>query len=368
MISCTHTHSGPSVRRGLTGWGEPDEPYLEILPHRIARAAIDAVNDLADASFAHAHVPCEGLALNRQYDRDAPPLDDVLRDDWRPEKPELTDTQCHVVTIHRGDRLAGFISSFGCHPVVCCSETRALHGDFVGVATNWLEHEHPGATGLFLQGALGDVNSCVVHKPEHESLLALNVIAGRYARRVRAGLAAAQPIDIDTITGVQQSPPFTFRDFSADELAAMRTEYEAVFASPDADDDDRAVRMAMVNLAAVRKIEERLAAGDRNFEPPIELQGIKLGPITLLASPLEVFQSIKNDVVAGAAGEVTLVLSVCNGMAGYAPDRTTAAAGGYAAETVPMILGQRRYARIHDELVEGLLAVDRAVRESVALP
>ena len=45
MIHCTHTHSGPSTA-DYHGWGEPDPPYLEILPERIARACIEAVAKL----------------------------------------------------------------------------------------------------------------------------------------------------------------------------------------------------------------------------------------------------------------------------------------------------------------------------------
>ena len=57
------------------------------------------------------------------------PLAEVLRDDWRPTKPELTDTVCHVLTARRPDgSLLGFASYFGCHPVCCCEETRAIHG------------------------------------------------------------------------------------------------------------------------------------------------------------------------------------------------------------------------------------------------
>jgi len=68
------------------------------------------------------------------------------------------------------------------------------------VATNMLEREFSDAgravVGLFLQGAEGDVNSCVVHKPEQEALLALDVIAARYARSVREGLREAEPIEV----------------------------------------------------------------------------------------------------------------------------------------------------------------------------
>ena len=46
MISCSHTHSGPDTWRGLIGWGGGDPPYMELLPGRVARAAIEVA--LAD--------------------------------------------------------------------------------------------------------------------------------------------------------------------------------------------------------------------------------------------------------------------------------------------------------------------------------
>jgi len=135
MVHCTHTHSGPAIFT-VNGWGAIDMPYVETLPRRIARAAVDAVMNLQEATISYAAAPCEGISLNREYDRDAPPLDEVLRDDWRPAKPELTDTTTHVFTVEADGQRIGFLSYFGCHPVTCCQETHYIHGDFAGVATN----------------------------------------------------------------------------------------------------------------------------------------------------------------------------------------------------------------------------------------
>jgi len=89
-----------------------------------------------------------------------------------------------------------------------------------------------------------------------------------------------------------------------------------------------------------------------------ELQGFRIGPVALLGAPFEIFQTIKNDVVGAARSRVPLVLGLTNGCHGYAPDRTAAGRGGYAADTVPIILGQMPFANIHDELVEALLDMD----------
>ncbi|MFA6109414.1 MAG: neutral/alkaline non-lysosomal ceramidase N-terminal domain-containing protein [Candidatus Latescibacterota bacterium] len=356
MVHCTHTHSGP-VTGPLQGWGALDVPYLEVLPQRVARAAIMAWQNLQPATLAHAEVPCEGVGLNREYDRDAPPLEEVLREDWRPARPELTDTTCQVLVARGARGVLGFASYFGCHPVVCCQTTRYIHGDFAGVATNLLEREHPGSVGLFLQGAQGDVNTCVVHQPESEALLALDVVAGRYARAVRAGIAQARPLAVERLVCALHPVVFSRRQVTAAEIERRLAEQEAVLHAPDASDENQEVRMAAVTALAYRRFLRAMAVGE-DLAPATELQGFRIGPVALLGTPLEVFQAVKNEVRAKSRSAVPLVMGLTNDGLGYAPDRMAAARGGYAADVVPLILGHLPFASIHDELVEHLLVLE----------
>lgn len=360
MVHCTHTHSGPNTTDYI-GWGDADAPYLEVLPQRIAAACLDALENLRAARMFHAEVPCEGIGQNREYDKDNLPLETVLDEAWRPAKPELTDTTCHVFSIESKGRLAGFFSSFGCHPVVCCQATRHIHGDYCGVATNLLEREHPGATGFFLQGAQGDVNTCVVHKPEPESLLALDIIAARYARAVRRGLAQAKPLAVNSVAAVRREVVFSRKKWTRAELRGKLAEQEKIIHAPGASDENREVRMATVYALALRKLIALAEAG-QTLEPATEVHGLRLGAALFLGAPFEIFQAIKNDVKAGVGGPLTLVLGITNDVLGYAPDRTAAARGGYAADMVPLICGALPFARIHDELTENLLALAKALR------
>ena len=357
MVHCTHTHSGPNTAKTI-GWGAEDEPYRAVLPQRIAKACIEAFQARREATLSHAAMPCEGIGLNREYDRDAPPLAEVLCDGWRPAKPELTDTTCHVVRAEAGGRCIGFFSYFGCHPVVCCQETRYIHGDYAGVATNMVERDEPGSVGLFLQGAQGDVNSGCVHKPEQESLLALDVIAARYARAVRNGLDQARPMEIGSLGAVRVRVPFSRKPLGLDRMQALLAEQEAVLYAPEASDQDAKVRMAAVNAIALREMIARMKVGE-DLAAPQELQGFRLGPMALLGTPFEIFQAVKNEVLAQAKGSPCLVMGLTNDCAGYAPDRAAAARGGYASDIVPMIVGRLPYANIHDELVAALLELDR---------
>lgn len=359
LVNCSHTHSGPCTGP-YAGWGEPDPPYVETLPQRIAAACVRATAALQDATLAHAEAPCEGIGQNREYDRDALPTEEVLAEDWRPNKPELTDTTCHVLRADAGGRTIGFVSYFGCHPVVCCAETRYIHGDYCGVATNTIERENDGAVGLFLQGAQGDVNACVVHKPEQESLLALDIVAARYASAVRNGLRAAQPMTVDDIAWHRDEVAFTRKPWGIEKLRQMLAEIEARVHAPGATDASRDIRMDTVYLLALRHMITAAETGE-SLSPPIGVHGMRLGPIALLGSPFETFQAIKNEVVAAARSDIPLVLSFTDDSRGYAPDHTAAERGGYAADTVPLMCRSLPFANIHEELVKALLGVERGL-------
>jgi hypothetical protein len=358
-VHCMHTHSGPRTKFTI-GWGAADEPYLELLPKRIAAACIAAVGDLQPATLSHAVVPCEGLGYNRE-DEARPGLVEALREDWRPANPELTDTEAHVLRVAAGERTLGFASYFSCHPVVGPQVSRYIHSDFAGVATNLLERESPGAVGLFLQGCQGDINSCVVHHGEQESLLALDVIASRYARQVRPGLSLAAPVIGDAVRAISRPVRLTHDPVPEAELRKMLAEREAVLAAPGASDAEHDVRMATVYAIALRRELARLAA-DEPIGETIEVQALRLGDVVLVGAPLELMLRYKARVQAAFERPV-LVLGLCNDMRGYAPRRESfGAEDNYAARIVPYLLGYPPFApSIEDELVAALIAAVEAV-------
>ena len=115
--------------------------------------------------------------------------------------------------------------------------------------------------------------------------------------------------------------------------------------------------MAMVYAIALRDLVRRSEAGE-SLRPTTELQGIALGPLAFLAAPFEIFQAIKNEVRDASPREIPLVLGITNDLLGYAPDHTAAERGGYAADMVPLMVGELPFASIHDELARELKALD----------
>ncbi|MBT3342200.1 MAG: hypothetical protein HN712_01525 [Gemmatimonadetes bacterium] len=356
MICCSHTHSGPTTFH-YEGWGDPDPPYLHTLPGRIAHAATEAWERREEASFGLAAVPCTGIAINREYDRHCVPPEEALVPGWAPDKPELTDTTCHVVTAHSDRGLIGFFSHFSCHPVVCCEANTLIHGDFVGLASNEVAREND-CIGLFVQGAQGDVNSCIAHESPDVSMKSLAIIADRYATCLRQGIAEAKPIDVDTIRHVAREPVFSRIDWDEQKLRELLHEKQRRLETLDAHEGSHELRLEMVLIGGLERMLRTLAEGG-TLRPATQIQGLKLGPVALLGSGFEVFQAINNEIVSASEHCVTLVAGLTNDAMGYATDRDTAARGGYAQQQVPLMGASLAYARIHDELRDEMIALSQ---------
>ena len=365
LVTVTHTHSAPAVVVNNVGWGVADLPYLQILPYKVAQAGIDAWNNRGEVKVSAARVPCRHIGLNRVYDKDAPPLEEVLDDNWEPAKPELTDTECQLIRFDDAQgALKGFIVNFGCHAVVCCQKCHYLHGDYPGIAIHNIMREYPGSVGVFLQGAEGDVNSCVVHKPEQESLLALDIIAGRFARAIRDGLSKAAEIAVDEVKTAYSTVEFsTVKSWNEPALLEKKREIDAVLNRADASDDDKDVRMNTVYRTGLEKLLKLLRSG-ANTNIVANVYAVKVGPLEFLGAPFEIMQAIKNETVAGAKAPCPMILSLCNGSLGYAPDQKSIdQADSYAATRIPLMQGRFPYADIHRELVGAFLALDAKLNQ-----
>ena len=144
----------------------------------------------------------------------------------------------------------------------------------------------------------------------------------------------------------------------------MLAEKEAIVYADGASDENPEVRMAVVTVLALRSIISRIEKGEEFLTQTAEIQGIRLGPVEFLGAPLEIMQAIKNEVVAAAKAPVTLVMGITNGSMGYAPDKTAAARGGYAADIVPMIVGRMPFRDIHSELAQAFLEMDRVLSDA----
>lgn len=351
MILCSHTHSAPSANFDL-GNGMPDPVYLELLPHKIALAAARAFENLTQVTVSHAEVPCRQVAVNRVYDKFFYDIDDVLREDWSPAKPELTDPTCHVVRFDAvGGGLKGFFAYYGCH-LVAGGNTDFIGPDFAGMALHEIMKENPGAVGCFIQGAEGDINSaCACAERAEEGV---SVLARRFAAAVRNGLAQAKPLDCEILQSCSLEADFSYLEqYTPGYVRKMVDEYAARVYADDASDSDPKLRWDLVYLRGAQNMLKFIQT-----HPAIRAKAtaLRLGELELLGAPFEIMSAIWRDTRDSVKAPVPLVASLCNGTYGYAPDNTQLALlkeneRNFAGRVVPMIWGLPPYKNVHNELV-----------------
>lgn len=140
VVSCTHTHAGPSTLTGAEVIGWPVPPgYPDRLRDRTASAAAAAVEALAPVHGRFARGPLgDGVAVDRRGHPHAPTIG-VLH-----------------LTGRDGAGVATVVN-LGIHPTVSGPANRSVTTDWVGPFRAAVEAAL-GGTALFLQGCQGDVN------------------------------------------------------------------------------------------------------------------------------------------------------------------------------------------------------------------
>ena len=365
FLSVTHTHSAPSVG-GMYGWGEADPLYVETLPARVAPAAREAKRAAVRVEWRHAEVPCEGIAVNRETDGGFALNADFaerIKMNWRPDHPEQTDPTVRVLAAYAGERLVGLLHHFGCHPVVYGEKTNAIHGDYAGAASDRIEAAHPGAVALFLPGALGDINPKLNHRPPAESRKALRAIGRQYARAVQRGLDAAVSLPTKSLAMMRQAERFRRQPWSKREIEARIDRLEARLCQSgvtdrpyEAGEDPLSTRgMDRARLEGLRSLR-RAFRGDRAPNPPVAVHGLRLGPIVILGFGLELYHSLQAPIISSVPKQPLWLVSLVGGM-GYAPDRAARERAGYAADFIPLILGELPFAAIEAELPAALVRI-----------
>lgn len=362
FLTSTHTHSGPATG-GMLGWGEPDAIYVETLPARIAAAAVKAVAAMTAVQWRYAEVPCEGIAINRETDKGGwmyDPIEVRLDPQWRPARPQDTDPILRLLAAYAGGKLCGVLHHFGCHGVVGSEQTFDVHGDFVGLASLAIERAHPGATAIFLPGAMGDINPPVCHRAAGETRRGLRVLTQKYTAAIKHGLRTAQPLTVDTMRGAQREVKFTRKPWTRAWVKKRIAELEQIFAAAGVTDETKVGTpnlmtngLQMVRLQGLRMILKDYR-GAKGPNPPVTVSGLRIGPVALLGVGLEVFHSLQKPVLQGSPHPHTWVVSLAGGV-GYAPDALACGKQGYTDDLVPSILGELPYKSVFSELPKALV-------------
>jgi len=353
-LSWTHTHSGPNTFRlkSITEGLDMVLSYLEALPLRIASAVWKAQQNLRPARLGAGSGECRinvnrrlrlpdgGVVVGRNWEGPVDPTVRVVRFDDLEENPLAT------------------IVHYACHPTTMAWQCRYFTPDYPGVTRQTVERE-VGGLCLFLQGATGDVTPRRGFTGDLKVYRRLGLLLGLESAKVAMGIETLPKKEL--FQGVLQSgaPIALYEDSPTEpdevdlrviwrllrlplkerrppdeleaEAKADRLELERMRA--DGSEEEIRIATARAVQAGWRADYARLYYGKTHSDWP--LQGIRIGPVALLAIAGEPFTEINQAIVSSSPFAHTLFSGYSHGGFGYIPSRNAHLAGGYELEASP---------------------------------
>ena len=331
FVGYTHAHSSPVCARllawhGDAGAPEPDPAYLEHVIEQAVAAAAAARLAAVPAALAWTSVEVHGVGGNR----------------LRADGP--TDPECAILSVRRatgGEPFASIVV-YGMHPTVLHEDSLLISSDFPHY-TRCFVKERFGADHVcvYLMGPSGDqsprrfVNGQTFAEAER---LGRNL--GSFVVHAMEKLAPGNFQPDAGLAGRLQSVPLPRRTLPAREMAAGDLEQaERQFAELQAATAPRAeVRTAECAVFGARSalnLANAQADGvlDRFMaEAGVpEIQALRVGGVTLLGIPGELFVGYSLELKSRAPAPVVPVSLVNGQLQGYICTPEAAAAGGYEA-------------------------------------
>ncbi|MFO0957707.1 MAG: hypothetical protein U0800_09635 [Isosphaeraceae bacterium] len=341
LLACTHTHNAPSAG-GLLGVGVCDPLYEAWAAQQAATAAILAWNQRQPARFRVAHSAVDDLSFNRT--RPGGSIDPA----WTYARFDGLD-----------DRPIAALVNFAAHPTLT-TESRPwdVGRDAPGLIVDRLEAAHPGMLVAYLQGACGDVNfRRGFARPDR-----WDQPAERLASAAIEGMQAAAPIDEPRVGRAREVVAIPTRRWEREEIESDRREAlrrvqtrdvagwrETIGRSMTNRPDDMVTRhggdewKAVASMCRFHLEWTDAALIDLETRPEtldVELQAIRIGPLTILANPAELFSMFALAMRDRLGPSECMIAGYSNGRVGYLPDAHDIASRSYAGFQSPKYCNQ----------------------------
>ncbi|XVQ06692.1 hypothetical protein ACQP1W_29040 [Spirillospora sp. CA-255316] len=298
-LAATHTHSAPhsGIRPG--GGGTTPTWLSAGLQAAVLSATRAAESEARDRTILPLRVWVDGVGGRRSTTK----------------SPEPLPIDC--VAVVEGAVIAGLLVVSPVHPTVLDATNRRLSADLNGAVRRRLE-ERLGCWAVVATGAAGDISTRFARRgatPEEAERLGDLV-----AIEVQGGLAA-HLANVDHPESRHRSSSTLGRIVSERLSLARRdpAELEALLTAADssaATADRRGIQVLHHGVLLARAALQQ--ENDRPLECTVE--AIRLGPVVLVALPVEPYLSVGEMI---GADPQTIVLGYTNDYLGYLPDRFT---------------------------------------------
>ncbi|MFZ0660733.1 MAG: neutral/alkaline non-lysosomal ceramidase N-terminal domain-containing protein [Candidatus Binataceae bacterium] len=369
LIGATHTHSAPAFnifatpRTDAIVADDRDREWERALPEKIA-AAILAANRAIEPTVLRTARAQFTLGTNRR----------LLRADGNIQLAAnyagAADDTALALGAFRADGSAiGVILNYPCHGVVLCEDNLLYSRDWMGFATDEIEHglargADAAPIAIFMQGATGNID------PRSRGSFEVAADWGHAAgRAIAAALAAAPELDGSAIVGRRIDLKLKLKP-TVDALAIARgcaAQTEASLANHRGGEGRQLKRLRdhhQQSLDAVRALEalEETNRRDKRVdlargEMTTSISVFALGDCAIIGIPGEAFVEFGLALRANPYFAHTLVACYCNDLVGYLPTRAAYAQGGYEVESARVAQGSG------EAIVAAALGVMRELRE-----
>ncbi|MFC2076946.1 neutral/alkaline non-lysosomal ceramidase N-terminal domain-containing protein [candidate division KSB1 bacterium] len=213
----------------------------------------------------------------------------VIRLGANPEGP--IDDEVGVMRIDSMDGTPkGIFVSYACHGTSLGGRNDSVSPEWMGHMLERVEEKLPGVTGIFAQGACGDINPRFVgglegYEDNLENTAALGYEISREVVRVFEGCLTAEAID-------------------------------------------PTIRLVHKDILCPRHYRE-LSKNFRNTTVTVPTTAVRIDNFTLVSFPGELFHEIGLRIKAAAPTGSACVIGYCNGHLGYLPTQKAFSEGGY---------------------------------------
>lgn len=387
IISCSHTHCGPTLPGFLTQDDEQraiQAAYLANLKNLLLGVATTARRRLQPVHIASASGSSR-IGINR---REKDETGKVFLGEV-PDGP--MDTEVVVVRI---DDLAGnpiaVLYNYGCHTVTMGPKCLKLSPDFVGPCRQLIENT-TGALSLYLQGAAGNINPATgigMREDDSQNMTRLGVTLGAEVLRVMMQIRTFEHRGprqfLASLAKMSQYPYIPVESTPA--TIAVKSEALALpmLPLPSLDEARRIQQERHARLEAARqegkgpgmitvlrhfadwsdKLIRTIEAGDPNPTIPFELTALRIGAIGCIVLPCEPLAELSLAVKAQSPFTQTLFLGYANGCIGYLSPADAYPEGGWSPwETynIPDMLFQSYQLPMALQPGAAQMAVDRSI-------
>lgn len=338
MVSCTHTHTGPEIRKEID---EIKKNYIELLIAKTVTAVKEAQANLRESSFEVSSVNSNPFAYVRRFRmKNGTFLTNPGKCNPEIEGPDGDfDRTITAVAVKQEGRIAAILVNL------------ANHGDTIGgdfVSADWfgrMEREIQYQLGedvpvMTLTDCSGNINHFDVTTMRDQTSYSEALRIGRgYGQIVCELLKRLEKVDDSQLCFKKSIFKMPFRTVTAQQLADARKVLETIPENTDAKQGDMTSEdLAKENGTVLRMLAANVlkCEGNEGKYQECEILALCLSEdLAFITLPGEPFNGIAQGIRSGSPFKRTVIATLAQGKSGYIPMPDDFDKGGYETSASP---------------------------------